>query len=504
MLIFIKDERMAPVFDRPGVEDRARSVKMVAGATGRDELPVFQALPAPTRSDLPKFDIGLADRYSGERLPRYTSYPTAPHFSDAVSHQTYGQWLSSLPADLGSSIYLHIPFCRSMCWYCGCHTKITRHNAPVADYLAVLRREIDLVAGRLRHPLVVRHLHFGGGTPTIMEPEAFLDLIGLLKNRFCSTADIEIAIEIDPRTLTDAMISALGQGGVTRASLGVQSFDPAVQAAVNRIQSFRQTAMAIEGLRGAGVKEINLDLIYGLPHQSVACCMETVRQCLALRPDRFAVFGYAHVPAFKKHQRRIEEGALPDGAARLAQAETIARLLTEAGYRPIGLDHYALPDDPMTKAQTARRLRRNFQGYTTDPSDILIGLGASAIGQLTCGYVQNEVSLPRYAERIRRDELATAKGHALTPDDRLRGEVIERLMCDLRVDVEEVCRKYGARAGSLLTNNPRLRDLARDGLIRIDGAVVSIPDEARMLVRYAASAFDAYLGSSGRPYSRAV
>jgi oxygen-independent coproporphyrinogen III oxidase len=437
-------------------------------------------------------------------LPRYTSYPTAPHFSEAVSHQTYGQWLSSLPADLGSSIYLHIPFCRSMCWYCGCHTKITRHNAPVSDYLAVLRREIDLVADRLPHPLLIHHLHFGGGTPTIMEPEAFLDLMGLLKNRFHFAADIEIAIEIDPRTLTDVMISALGQGGVTRASLGVQSFDPVVQAAVNRVQSLRQTAGAIEGLRSAGVKGINLDLIYGLPHQSVASCIETVKQCLALRPDRFAVFGYAHVPAFKKHQRRIEEGALPDGAARLAQAETIASTLTEAGYHPIGLDHYALPDDPMMTAQTVGRLRRNFQGYTTDPSDILIGFGASAIGRLTRGYVQNEVSLPRYTERIERGELAAAKGHALTPDDRLRGEVIERLMCDLQVDVEEVCRKYGALAGSLLTNNPRLRDLARDGFVRIEGTVVSVPDQARALTRYAASAFDAYLGSSGRAYSRAV
>jgi oxygen-independent coproporphyrinogen III oxidase len=468
------------------------------------ELPALGALSAPKRTDLRKLDPGLADRYGGERLPRYTSYPTAPHFSEAVSHQTYAQWLASLPADLGSSIYLHIPFCRSMCWYCGCHTKITRHNAPVADYLAVLRREIDLVADRLRHPLLVRHLHFGGGTPTIMEPEAFLDLLSLLKSRFRLAADVEIAIEIDPRTLTGAMIAAFGQAGVARASLGVQSFDPVVQAAVNRVQSFEQTASVIERLRNAGVRGINLDLIYGLPHQTVACCIETVRQCLALRPDRFAVFGYAHVPAFKKHQRRIEEDALPDSAARLAQADAIASLLMEAGYRPIGLDHYALPDDPMTRAQVAGRLHRNFQGYTTDPADVLVGLGASSIGRLPHGYVQNEVSLPRYAERITQRELATAKGYALTPDDRLRAEVIERLMCDLRVDVEELCRKHGTSPDSLLTNNPRLRDLASEGLVRLEGAGVSVPDEARALVRYAASAFDAYLGSSGRAYSRAV
>jgi oxygen-independent coproporphyrinogen-3 oxidase len=445
-----------------------------------------------------------SDRCGGERLPRYTSYPTAPHFSEAVSHRTYGQWLASLPANLSGSVYLHIPFCRSMCWYCGCHTKITRHGASVAGYLEALRREIDLVADRLLHPLLLRHLHFGGGTPTIMEPEAFLDILSLLRNRFRFAADVEIAVEIDPRTLTGAMVSALGEAGVTRASLGVQSFDPVVQVAVNRVQSFEQTAAAVEGLRSAGVKAINLDLLYGLPHQTAACCVDTVRQCLALRPDRFAVFGYAHVPAFKKHQRLIDESALPGSAARLVQAEVISSLLTEAGYHSIGLDHYALPVDPMAKAQAAGRLQRNFQGYTTDPSDVLIGFGASAIGRLKQGYIQNEVSLSQYAGRIALGELATAKGHALTPDDRLRADIIERLMCDLRVDVDEMCRKHGTPAPGLIADNPRLRELAGKGIIQLEGCVVSVPDEARALVRYAASAFDAYLGSSARPYSRAV
>ncbi len=447
---------------------------------------------------------GLIDHYGEKRLPRYTSYPTAPFFSEAVSHATYAQWLASLPTGLSASLYLHIPFCRALCWYCGCHTTVTHHGAPVGDYLAVLRREIELVTDCLRHALPVRHVHFGGGTPTILEPSAFLDLLDLLRSRFDVAAEAEIAIEIDPRTLTGAMISALGRAGVTRASLGVQSFDPAVQAAVNRVQSFEQTATAVERLRGAGVKGINLDLIYGLPRQTVASCMDTVAQCLALSPDRFAVFGYAHVPAFKRHQRLVDETALPDGAARLAQAAAIADLLKGAGYKPIGLDHYALPDDLMTKAGTARRLRRNFQGYTTDPGDILIGLGASAIGRLTQGYVQNDTSLGGYAARITRGDFATVKGHALTPDDRLRADIIERLMCDLRVDVGELCRRHGAPAEALLQANLLMQDLARDGLAQLDGFVVSVPDEARSLVRCVASAFDAYLGSSGRPGSRAV
>ncbi|HET7849394.1 MAG TPA: radical SAM protein, partial [Pseudolabrys sp.] len=307
--------------------------------------------------------LSLVDRYGEERVARYTSYPTAAHFSQAVSFETYGRWLSGLPADLTGSLYLHIPFCRSMCWYCGCHTAITRRDAPIADYVSVLRREVDLVVNRLRYPVAVRHLHFGGGTPTVMKPEEFLDLVRLLKDRFLFTADTEIAVEIDPRTLSDAMISALGEAGVTRASLGVQSFDPAVQAAVNRIQSFEQTAATVKGLRAAGVKGINFDLIYGLPHQTVTSCIDTVQRCLVLQPDRFAVFGYAHVPAFKKHQRLIDESALPGCTDRFAQRENIANMLMRAGYGPIGLDHYALPHDPMARAQAAGCLHRNFQGY---------------------------------------------------------------------------------------------------------------------------------------------
>lgn len=446
----------------------------------------------------------LRTRYGEERLPRYTSYPTAPQFSDAIGHSAYADWLSTLPGGSTASLYLHVPFCRSMCWYCGCHTTITQRDAPIVDYLAVLRREIDLVADRLSAPLPVRHVHFGGGTPTIMEPSELLGLVALMRQRFLLDEDAEIAVEIDPRTLTRTMTAALGEAGITRASLGVQSFDPVVQRAINRIQSFEQTAKATDGLRGAGVRGINFDLIYGLPHQTVESCIETVRQAIALRPERFSVFGYAHIPTFKKHQRKIDEAALPDGAARYAQAEAIAAALIEAGYRRIGLDHYALPDDSMVKAQVDGVLHRNFQGYTTDPSDILIGFGASAIGRLDQGYAQNEVVLGRYAERISRGELATAKGYALTADDRLRADLIERVMCDFRVDVAEICNRHSAAPEIVLQSTPRLAGLAKDGIIRLEGTVLSVNDDTRFLVRSVASAFDAYLGESGRTHSRAV
>ncbi|NIX75902.1 oxygen-independent coproporphyrinogen III oxidase [Microvirga terricola] len=446
----------------------------------------------------------LRARYGEERLPRYTSYPTAPQFSEAVGHQDYGEWLVSLPVETTVSLYLHVPFCRSMCWYCGCHTTITQRDAPIVDYLSVLNREIDLVADRLSHSLPARHVHFGGGTPTIMEPSELLGLVDLMRRRFSFDSETEIAVEIDPRTLSRTMTAALGEAGVTRASLGVQSFDPVVQRAINRIQSFEQTAKATEGLRAAGVRGVNFDLIYGLPHQTVESCIDTVRKSIELRPERFSVFGYAHVPSFKKHQRKIDEAALPDGAARYEQAEVIAEALMEAGYRRIGLDHYALPDDPMVKAQVDGVLHRNFQGYTTDPSDVLIGFGASAIGRLTQGYAQNEVVLGRYAERISRGELATAKGYALTADDRLRADLIERVMCDFKVDIAQICHQHGTEPEIILQSIPRLQMLESDGLIRLDGSILSINDDTRFLVRSVASAFDAYLGQSGRTHSRAV
>jgi oxygen-independent coproporphyrinogen-3 oxidase len=446
----------------------------------------------------------LRAQYGEERLPRYTSYPTAPQFSDAIRHEAYGEWLAAIPGGTTASLYLHVPFCRSMCWYCGCHTTITQRDAPIVDYLGVLRHEIGLVADRLSAPLPVSHVHFGGGTPTIMEPAEFIGLIDLMRQRFSLGDGAEIAVEIDPRTLTRTMTAALGEAGVTRASLGVQSFDPMVQRAINRIQSFEQTARATNGLRDAGIRGVNFDLIYGLPHQTVDSCVETVRQSVELRPERLSVFGYAHVPSFKKHQRRIDEAALPDGAARYEQAEAIAEALVSAGYRRIGLDHYALPDDSMVQAQVDGVLHRNFQGYTTDPSDVLIGFGASAIGRLTQGYAQNEVVLGRYAERISRGELATAKGYALTADDRLRADLIERVMCDFKVDVSQVCRTHGTEPESLLQSIPRLKMLEQDGIIRLKDNVLSVSDDTRFLVRTVASAFDAYLGASGRTHSRAV
>ena len=446
----------------------------------------------------------LIARYADERLPRYTSYPTAPHFSPAVGPDTYAAWLAAIASDAVGSLYVHVPFCRRMCWYCGCNTTVTLRDEPVHAYLEALTEEIALVETHLPRRLAVTHVHFGGGTPTIVAPREFLDLTRRLRSAFDVLSEAEIAVEIDPRTLTADMAIALGEAGVTRASLGVQTFDPAVQAAINREQSYAETALAVDRLRAAGITGVNIDLIYGLPHQTVASCIDTARVCLALRPDRFSVFGYAHVPALKRHQRKIDGAALPAGLARYAQADAIATRLEAAGYQRIGLDHFALPEDPMARAAEAGDLHRNFQGYTTDGADLLIGLGASAIGRLPHGYVQNAAVTRDYLRAIATGHLATAKGLVLSDDDRLRAALIERLMCDFRVDVADICRRHGEPTGTVADAMPALDRLAAEGILRRDGAVVEMAPEARNLVRVAAAAFDAYRAGSTAVHSLAV
>ena len=446
----------------------------------------------------------LAARYGQERLPRYTSYPTAPHFSNAVGCETYVEWLRSIEPSSSASLYLHVPFCRSMCWYCGCHTSITRRDEPIAAYVAALRREIDLVSEQVDRPIRIDHIHFGGGTPTIMMPELFAGLVDAMRHSFFVPSEAGVAVEIDPRTLTGEMIGALARGGINRASLGVQSFDPIVQRAINRVQSFEETAVAMEGLRRAGVAGINFDLIYGLPHQTVASCLDTVRKSVELRPNRFSVFGYAHVPTFKKHQRKIDDTVLPDSSVRHHQSVAIASALKKAGYVQIGLDHFALPDDPIEVAMRNGSLRRNFQGYTTDAGKVLLGFGASAIGHLEHGYVQNEVGIRTYLERISAGKLATARGFALSDDDRLRAEIIERIMCDFGADLGQVCGRHGVSPDTVLKTAHRLDDLISDGVVDLEGTSLTVPEGSRFLVRSVVAAFDAYLDRSTRVHSSAV
>lgn len=428
--------------------------------------------------------------YAAMRVPRYTSYPTAPSFSAAVDHHVYRKWLRAVPANEPVSIYLHIPFCREMCWYCGCHTTVTRRNAPVSRYVSTLVREMRLAALELPSKVRAGHVHWGGGSPTLLTADDVAQVHRALEDCFRLDPSSENAVEIDPRTLTSEMAAAFGRSGVNRASLGVQTFDPKVQAAINRLQTFETTAIAVRLLRNSGIPAINFDLVYGLPFQTAQSCRDTVVKALTLQPDRLAVFGYAHVPSFKPHQRKIDESVLPGTAERREQAEIMASALIAAGYRQIGLDHFALPGDSLSSAAEEGTLHRNFQGYTTDPCRVLLGFGASAIGRLPEGFVQNATRIPDYEGRIASGKMATVRGCRVDVEDGRRGAIIEALMCNYRADVGTMGEDLGR--------------LEADGLIRRRGDIVEVVEEARPLVRTIAAAFDSYLAKSAATHGTAI
>ena len=445
----------------------------------------------------------LIARYD-RRVPRYTSYPTAPHFSPATTAAHYAGWLAALPDETPLSLYLHVPFCASLCLFCACHTTVVHHPEPLIAYGATLQTEIANVAGAIGRRLPVRHIHWGGGTPTALPPDVMHAIMTALRRQFSVLPDAEIAVEVDPRTLLDESVQALGQMGVTRASLGVQDFDPRVQEAVHRRQDYTLTADCAERLRTVGVRSINLDLIYGLPYQTVPGVAKTVQQALQINPDRVAVFGYAHVPWMKKHQSLLPAEALPDATQRFAQRAVVEQVLTAAGYAAIGLDHFARPDDALAAAAASARLKRNFQGYTTDDAPVLLGLGASSIGSLPQGYVQNHPSVPAWRDAVRSGALPVARGIALTAEDRLRRAVIETLMCTNAVDLRAVAEQHGADPATLMDAAPALQSLARDGLVQWDGMRVTLTPEGRPFVRAVAAAFDTYLAAGNARHSAAV
>lgn len=441
-------------------------------------------------------------RHAARAVPRYTSYPTAPHFEPGFAPQTYRDWLARTPADEAVSLYLHVPYCKQMCWYCGCNMKLAARYAPVASYAETLRDEIALVADALPEGLAVSHLHWGGGTPTALSPEDLSRCMARVATRFDIRHGAELAIESDPRTLSAEMIGMIGALGFTRASFGVQEFDPAVQTAINRIQPPEMVRRAVEGLRAAGVQAINFDLIYGLPHQTADTLVQSIAIARDMRPDRIALFGYAHVPWMAKNQKMIEPGARPGPAERADQAARAADALLAAGYVAIGLDHYALPSDSMAVAAREGRLRRNFQGYTTDQAETLIGLGATSIGRTRSGYVQNIAETNAWTRAVQAGVLPVAKGRALTDDDHLRAHVIERIMCDGTVDLDDAAARFRAPPG--WWDRDALDGLAADGLLTRTGARIALTPEGRPLCRVVAAAFDAYLPRSEARHSVAV
>jgi len=425
-------------------------------------------------------------------VPRYTSYPTAPHFTPAVDGAVHVAWLQALPPEQPVSLYLHVPFCDSLCRFCGCNTSVARRPEPLVAYAGTLLAEIELVTRAVGTRLPVSHVHWGGGTPTTLPADWMLTVGTRLREHFDFRPEAEIAVEIDPRTLSSESLAAMAEMGVRRASIGVQDFDPLVQRTVGRIQPYDVTAACAQRLRGIGIASLNLDLMYGLPYQTVESVRATMRQAIGLRADRVAVFGYAHVPWMKKHQSLLPDDALPGPLERFEQRAAAEEELLAAGYVAIGLDHFALPGDSMVAAARSGGLKRNFQGYTTDDAAALIGLGASSISALPQGYAQNCPAVPAWRDAVRDGRLPTARGVALSPEDRLRRAVIERLMCSLDVDLVAMAVTHGADPKELLKAAPALEAQAADGLVEWDGRSVRVTAHGKPFLRAVAVLFDAY------------
>lgn len=446
----------------------------------------------------------LMPKHLMERVPRYTSYPTAPHFDAHVTGDTVEGWMRALPRATPLSLYVHIPFCDSLCWFCGCHTRVVNTYSPVAHYLDVLRREMERAVSTLGHGRPVQHIHFGGGSPTMLRPNDWRRLSDDMAEMFHIAPKAEYAVEIDPRGLLPDLVAAMSASGVNRASVGLQDVNPDVQRAVNRWQPLNVTQDAVARLRGEGIAGLNLDVMYGLPHQSVDDVRRTIAAAIALNPDRIAVFGYAHVPDMKAHQALIDQNALPGPAARLTQYHAAHADLLAAGYEAVGLDHYAKPQDPMAVARRNGALRRNFQGYTTDTARALIGFGASAISEYPQGYAQNAAATPQWRDKILGAALGIARGRSLTAEDRLRRAIIEALMCDFAVDVAALARAHGAAPMVFIQEMEAFQPLMTEGLCRIDDWRVTVPDDARAAVRIVAAVFDAYLNPAQGRHAVAV
>jgi len=436
----------------------------------------------------------------GERVPRYTSYPTAPNFKADITAETYASWLAELDAAVPVSAYIHIPFCRSLCWYCGCNMSVARSNRPISDYVDWLIEEIKLVRLHVGQRLTFGALHFGGGTPNALPPSDLLRLSAELGRSFDIASNAEIAAEIDPRVLTAEWIKAAVDAGLNRVSLGIQDFDARVQRAVNRIQPFEQTAWSVEAFRKAGIASINMDLIYGLPFQTTESVAHTVREVVSLAPDRIALFGYAHVPWMKPAQRLLPEAELPGSRQRFDQQDVAARILVDAGYVRIGLDHFARAGD----ALAGGHIRRNFQGYTGDAHTTLLGFGSSSIGQLPQGYLQNFSKTPEWRRKLSDGELPVARGIALNNDDRFRAELISRLMCDLAVDIAELATHFGFSPDGLASDFVKLKEMESDRLVRVDGERIVVTELGRPFVRSICATFDKYLASSSGRHSQGV
>ena len=431
--------------------------------------------------------------------PRYTSYPTAPQFTTAFGEAQLREAATASngdPIPRRLSLYVHVPFCMSPCFYCGCNRIITRDLGRSETYLARLYREIDLTAAMFDRDREVIQLHFGGGTPNFLTTEQLADVVDSLRRQFhfSASSSLDLSIELDPRFITPEDVGKLASIGFNRASLGVQDFDPDVQAAVNRIQSVEQTLAIIDACRASGMRSVNVDLIYGLPRQTLSGFGKTLDTVVAARPDRLAVYGYAHLPELFKAQRQIEASELPSGEMKLALLQLAIEKLTAAGYCYIGMDHFALPQDDLALAQERGGLHRNFMGYTTHADSDLIGLGVSAISHIGDSFSQNPRDIFSWQNALDEGHLPVFRGMHLSEDDQLRSDLIQQWMCQGEIPIGALERRYGIDFDAYFaTSLERMQPLVDDGLVRRDADAIRATAQGRLLLRNIAMCFDRYL-----------
>jgi len=438
-----------------------------------------------TQSQLKRF--GLFDA----RVPRYTSYPTAPHFGSAVGPADFMHWVDEIPANAEISLYLHVPFCRRLCWFCACRTQGTSSDVPVRAYVETLKQELALLKARLAPGVKLSRLHFGGGTPTFIPADLMRELAQTIFDIAPMAENGEFSVEIDPNEIDADRLDALADSGMNRASIGVQDFDPLIQQAIGREQSYELTKRVVDMIRERGVCSLNADILYGLPHQNKGRIADSVQKLLTLSPDRVALYGYAHVPWMSRRQQMIPADSLPNAQERLGLFEVAQQLFAWDGYEGIGIDHFARPDDGLAVAQKAGRLRRNFQGYTDDTALALIGLGASSISRFPQGFAQNVSGTAEYKKAIRAGNFPTHRGHVFGGEDLLRARIIEALMCDFQVLRAELLAHFEVTPERVSALFQHAKD-SFDEMLVLNTDGLYIPERARPLTRMIARTFDAY------------
>ena len=448
-------------------------------------------------SDNEKKILQLVPDYS---VPRYTSYPTAPNFHDKINNDTYESWLKKLDKNKKISLYIHIPFCSSLCYFCACNTSVVNKYKPIENYVNLLLREIEILGEKLESKFNVSHIHFGGGTPSILKGAELWLIMQSIKKRFNILKDCKIAMEIDPRFFKQNLTIILNDCGFDRISIGVQDFSQDVQTLINRKQSFEITKETINHLRENNISNINIDLIYGLPKQTVQTFTETLEKINTLRPDRISAFGYAHVPWMKKHQRLIKVKPL-DNEDRLKFYRLASHYFLSNGYEPFGIDHYAEKSSSIIRNVKNRKLQRNFQGYTEDDAEVLIGIGASSISSLPNGYVQNITQITDYIRALKKNKLPISRGYELKTEDKIYSIVIKELMCYLNVDLKQVTKKFSKDINLFSSNIKKLKPFIDNDYVNFQNFVLSIKPEARPLVRIICSVFDQYFEPKANRYS---